>query len=578
MVEKMSKADIQRMVIRVASELGINPAIALAIVEQESGFNVGARNSKGEDSYGLMQINRQAHPDYNPNSTPEQNVRYGLTFYKNLLARTNGNVEEALAAYNGGYNGRNIPAAKNYARQVLSRVNKYSPVANNDRQIAQNINNIQTGAAAPVPSSVIDPRVMQIANNIKGDPLSAEGLMEISNSARAIDNELVNKQIEKSKEIASYMDTPMPVQMANGEVAYVTPRQLYNTRQAQVQAELDDARNQYLGIMNPNSTENKQFVDNMYGRLNDAYNKVNEEIAKTYQTGPSVNPETVAILNNIGLTNQSSNASGLSNAQTNPVQNYLNNRRMIYEAQIAAQNGMPYEQFMAMQQAKVNAANAQATAVGSMNERFSQDRAAVLGKYPDMYQQDVERAKAQAELIDAQKEFDMNLIKELGATNAELYKQQMINNGTYMKAVMGYAQALDSAKLQAASGIIQQGISSQTQRDTNQATNAANLERAYIEGNYGLQKQQMSNQGDQQLEQLKQQDPSRVLNAYSNIGTTGAIMGENQFNNFIKMTPTGFQNTVFPNANAVYNATPSNKLNPPVPFTFNLVPNGTLGQ
>ena len=133
----VSKGDIKRLIIKIASEEGVDPAIALAIAEQESGFNPNAhRATKDEDSYGLYQINKKSHPDYKGGFDPEANIRYGLRYFKGQLARAKGNVPLALAAYNGGWGGRNYSQAKNYARGVANRISKYASVSKNASKIA----------------------------------------------------------------------------------------------------------------------------------------------------------------------------------------------------------------------------------------------------------------------------------------------------------------------------------------------------------------------------------------------------------------------------------------------------------
>lgn len=143
----VNKADIKRLIIKIATEEGVDPAIALAIAEQESGFNPNARNkSNKEDSIGLYQINRMAHPDYTGGANPEANIRYGLRYFKGQLARAKGNVPLALAAYNGGWGGKNSTQARNYSKQAFNRIGKYASVSNNANKIAMNYND----AANPV--------------------------------------------------------------------------------------------------------------------------------------------------------------------------------------------------------------------------------------------------------------------------------------------------------------------------------------------------------------------------------------------------------------------------------------------
>lgn len=141
----VNTADMKRLIIKIASEEGVDPAIALAIAEQESGFNPNARNkSNAEDSMGMFQINTKAHPDYKGGYNPEANTRYAVRLIKNLLKKSNGNIQQAMAAYNGGWGGKNSRQAQNYAKQAYGKIGKYASVSNNTDKIAQNFNDVNT--------------------------------------------------------------------------------------------------------------------------------------------------------------------------------------------------------------------------------------------------------------------------------------------------------------------------------------------------------------------------------------------------------------------------------------------------
>lgn len=141
----VNTADMKRLIIKIASEEGVDPAIALAIAEQESGFNPNARNkSNVEDSMGMFQINTKAHPDYKGGYNPEANTRYAVRLIKDLLKKSNGNIQQAMAAYNGGWGGKNSKQAQNYAKQAYGKIGKYASVSNNADKIAQNFNDVNT--------------------------------------------------------------------------------------------------------------------------------------------------------------------------------------------------------------------------------------------------------------------------------------------------------------------------------------------------------------------------------------------------------------------------------------------------
>ena len=97
----MSRQDVQSMIVNIAQQEGVDPSLALAVAQQESGFNPNAVGDGGK-SFGLFQIHQPSHPDYKGGTNPEANARYGIRYLKNLLDANNGNVHDALWSYNAG--------------------------------------------------------------------------------------------------------------------------------------------------------------------------------------------------------------------------------------------------------------------------------------------------------------------------------------------------------------------------------------------------------------------------------------------------------------------------------------------
>jgi len=114
------------IVFKAANKHKIDPAIIMAIIMAESGYNPRAVSKKG--AKGLMQLmprTAKALGVKNP-FNPSDNINAGVKYFKKNLNTFNGNVKLALAAYNAGsrnvkkYGG--IPpfrATKIYVKKVL---------------------------------------------------------------------------------------------------------------------------------------------------------------------------------------------------------------------------------------------------------------------------------------------------------------------------------------------------------------------------------------------------------------------------------------------------------------------------
>ncbi len=95
-----------------ARETGLPGYLIAGIIRQESAFDPRATSPVG--ARGLMQlmpgtareVSRKVGVPYQPDRLydPETSVRLGATYFKQLLDRFDGNVELALAGYNGGPN------------------------------------------------------------------------------------------------------------------------------------------------------------------------------------------------------------------------------------------------------------------------------------------------------------------------------------------------------------------------------------------------------------------------------------------------------------------------------------------
>jgi soluble lytic murein transglycosylase-like protein len=113
-----------------AKDATIQAALLRAVIVVESGFNPRAVSKKG--AIGLMQLQPATAKRYGVKDIydPEQNVRAGAHYLKDLLARFDSNLELALAAYNAGEEaveryGRHVPPFRETLAYVPSVMKVY---------------------------------------------------------------------------------------------------------------------------------------------------------------------------------------------------------------------------------------------------------------------------------------------------------------------------------------------------------------------------------------------------------------------------------------------------------------------
>jgi TPR repeat protein len=116
---------IVAIVQRNAPAYGIDPRLALSIIQAESGFQISAKSNK--NAQGLMQLIPETAARFNVRkiTDPIENIKGGLAYLRWLLSYFQGNVIYATAAYNAGEGAvdryRGVPP---YAetRQYVARV------------------------------------------------------------------------------------------------------------------------------------------------------------------------------------------------------------------------------------------------------------------------------------------------------------------------------------------------------------------------------------------------------------------------------------------------------------------------
>ncbi|HKT81603.1 MAG TPA: lytic transglycosylase domain-containing protein [Vicinamibacterales bacterium] len=116
------------LIVQHARLNNLRPDLVRAVVQVESAFNPYARSPKG--AQGLMQLMPDTARQFNVSNPydPEQNIRAGSSYLRQLLDRYDNNERLALAAYNAGPGavdkyGQNIPPYRE-TKQYVSKVSE----------------------------------------------------------------------------------------------------------------------------------------------------------------------------------------------------------------------------------------------------------------------------------------------------------------------------------------------------------------------------------------------------------------------------------------------------------------------
>jgi soluble lytic murein transglycosylase-like protein len=95
-------ADLEPLIQRQSDSQNLDPKLVKAVIQVESGYNHRALSNKG--AMGLMQLMPDTASLFNVRNAfdPEENLRAGTRYLRQLLDRFAGRVELALAGYNAG--------------------------------------------------------------------------------------------------------------------------------------------------------------------------------------------------------------------------------------------------------------------------------------------------------------------------------------------------------------------------------------------------------------------------------------------------------------------------------------------
>jgi soluble lytic murein transglycosylase-like protein len=127
-----------------AARNGIDPNLIVAVMRQESGFNLRARSYKGAS--GLMQLMPGTARRFGVDNIydPAENIEGGAKYLRFLLDTFNGDVDLVLAGYNAGENavirsGYQVPRYRETQNYVKSISARYGTAKNHSTRKASTI-------------------------------------------------------------------------------------------------------------------------------------------------------------------------------------------------------------------------------------------------------------------------------------------------------------------------------------------------------------------------------------------------------------------------------------------------------
>ena len=392
---KVNTRAIKDKIIQIARKYGVDPKLALAVAKHESGYNPRAKSHVG--AMGIFQLMPATAKGLGVNNAfdIEQNIDGGIRYLKQMLTANKGNIALALASYNAGLGNvqkyKGVPPFKetrHYVKTILNDMDTISIPQSGVTGAASNITNTNNKGGQKMANT------QQVSLNPKDYLINARNLQlnkDLVNKATAGTDEaatdwrLVSQglmDIENFKQLhpewAEYADTHAPQNL-------LTLREQKLMQAPDVQrANVDDLLKLQEGqartmsdMLRENQAQRLAITEDQYNNYLRAIQ--NNPRLRQLDTGYQVDPE---------LARRSTIAQGRLGDN-----HYLAGQRAQWEANQSNVLGMPYQDYMAAQDAiytnQLKALENKATQVNALLQQgMITDRQAAqeLGKVYGAYQ------------------------------------------------------------------------------------------------------------------------------------------------------------------------------------------------